>query len=62
MNKFKKLILALLKLVIQLKKTGSKTNLNEIKNKINDHDHAKYITTQEFNTLAADNIMQDQLK
>ena len=60
MNKFKKLIiLVLLKLVIQLKKTGSKTNLNEIKNKINDHDHAKYITTQEFNTLAADNIMQD---
>ena len=25
-----------------------------IENKINDHDHAKYITTEEFNKLTAD--------
>ena len=55
MNYFKKLIISLLLiLVIQFKKTEYNTKINEIENKINDHDHAKYITTQEFNKLTAD--------
>ena len=29
------------------------TKISEIKNKVNDHTHDKYITTPEFNTLAA---------
>ena len=36
-------------LVIQLKETDYKTKINEIEKKITDHDHDKYIATQEFN-------------
>ena len=36
-----------------VKKTDSNTNISEIENKVNDHNHDKYITTPEFNTLAA---------
>ena len=41
-------------LVIQLKKTDYNTKVTEIENKLNNHNHDKYITTPEFNTLAAD--------
>ena len=37
-----------------VKKTNYNTKITEIKNKLNNHDHDKYITTPEFNTLAAD--------
>ena len=40
-------------LVVLLKKTDN-TKVTEIKNKLNNHNHDKYITTPEFNTLAAD--------
>ena len=39
-----------------VKKTDYNTKINKIENEINDHDHAKYITTQEFNKLTADNF------
>ena len=41
-------------LVIQLKKTEHNTTVTEIENKLTDHNHDKYITTSEINTLAAD--------
>ena len=41
-------------LLIQLKKTDYDTKVTEIENKLNDHNHDKCITTQEFNALAAD--------
>ena len=37
-----------------VKKTDYDTKVTEIENKLNNHDHDKYITTPEFNTLAAD--------
>ena len=37
-----------------LKKTNYKTKITETENKLNNHNHDKYITTPEFNTLAAD--------
>ena len=37
-----------------IKKTDHDTKITEIENKLNNHNHDKYITTQEFNTLAAD--------
>ena len=37
-----------------VKKTDYNTKIGEIENKVNDHNHEKYITTSEFNTLAAD--------
>ena len=37
-----------------VKKTDYNTRICEIENKVNDHNHDKYITTPEFNTLAAD--------
>ena len=37
-----------------VKKTDHNTKISEIENKVNDHSHYKYITTPEFNTLAAD--------
>ena len=37
-----------------VKKTDYNTKSSEIENKVNDHNHDKYITTPEFNTLAAD--------
>ena len=36
------------------KKTDYDTKATEIENKLNNHNHDKYITTPEFNTLAAD--------
>ena len=41
-------------LVIWLKKTDYETKVTEIENKLNNHNHDKYITTSEFKTLAAD--------
>ena len=35
-------------------KINYNTKVTEIENKLNNHNHDKYITTQEFNTLAAD--------
>ena len=40
-------------LVIQLKKTDYNTKITEIENKLNNHNHNKYISTLEFNKLAA---------
>ena len=37
-----------------VKKEDYNTKISEIENKVNDHNHDKYITTPEFNTLAAD--------
>ena len=55
MSQLKKLIiLVILILVIQLKKTDYKAKISEIENQKNDHDYAKYITTQVFNKLTAD--------
>ena len=36
-----------------VKKTNFDTKISEFKNKLTDHNHDKYITTSEFNTLAA---------
>ena len=36
-----------------MKKTDYDTKVAEIEEKLTDHDHDKYITTPEFNTLAA---------
>ena len=37
-----------------VKKTNYDTKITEIEKKLTDHNHDKYITTPEFNTLAAD--------
>ena len=37
-----------------VKKTDYNTKVTEIENKLNNHNHDKYITTPELNTLAAD--------
>ena len=37
-------------LVIQLKETDYNTKITEIENKLNNHNHDKYIDTPEFNT------------
>ena len=50
------MLLRLLILVIQLKKTVCNTKISEIEKKILDHDHDKYITTQEFNILTAEHF------
>ena len=39
-------------LVIYLKKTGYNTKISVIENKLNNHNHDKYIDTSKFNTLA----------
>ena len=39
---------------ILVKKPGYKAKITEIENKLNNHDHGKYITTPKFKTLAAD--------
>ena len=39
-----------------VKKTDYSKKINEIENKITDHDHGKHITTQEFNKLTANNF------
>ena len=36
-----------------VKKIEYNTKITEIENKLNNHNHDKYITTPEFNTLAA---------
>ena len=37
-----------------VKKTAHNTKINEIKNKVTtEHDHDKYVTTQEFNKLTS---------
>ena len=57
MNWLKKLIiLILLVLVTQLKKSDYNTKVNEIQKKITDHDHDKYITTQKLNNFTTDNF------
>ena len=40
--------------MIWLKKTDYNTKINEINNKLNNHNHDKYIDTSGFNELAAD--------
>ena len=42
-----------------VKKTGYYTKPGKIENKILHHDHDKYINTQEFNKLTADNFLRD---
>ena len=37
-----------------VKETDYNTKVTEIENKLNNHNHDKYITTPEFNKLAAD--------
>ena len=37
-----------------MKKTNYDTKISELEKKLTDHNHDKYITTPEFNTLAAD--------
>ena len=37
-----------------VKKTDYNTKITEIENKLNNHNHDKYIDTQEFNKLTAD--------
>ena len=39
-----------------VKKIDYDTKVNEIEKKITDHNHDKYITTQEFNKLTAENF------
>ena len=51
----KLIILVVLILVIQLKKTDYKVKINEIENKITS-DHHNCITTQEFNKLISENF------
>ena len=41
-------------LVVLLKKTKYNTKITEIENKLTDHNHNKYITTSELNTLTVD--------
>ena len=41
------------------KKTNYNTKITEIKKKFTDHNHDKFITTPEFNTLAVDFSTQD---
>ena len=36
-----------------VKKTGYNTHITDIENKLNNHNHDKYVATSEFNTLAA---------
>ena len=44
-------------LVIKSKRTDYNTQINLIEKKITtDHDHDKYITTQEFNTLTTEHF------
>ena len=40
--------------VLLKKKTNYNAKITEIEKKLTDHNHDKYITTPEFNTLAAD--------
>ena len=40
-----------------VKKSDYNTKINEIEKKITDHDHDKYITTQEINELTSENFV-----
>ena len=42
-----------------VKKTNYHTKITEIEKKLTEYNHDKYIATPEFNTLAADVLMQD---
>ena len=42
-----------------VQKTDYDTKIDEIEKRITDHDHAKYITTQEFNKLTSEDFVQD---
>ena len=55
------MLFGLVILVIQLKNPAYySTKIREIKKEITDHGHGnKYITTQEFNKLTAENLLQD---
>ena len=37
-----------------VKKTGYNTKITDIENKLNNHNHDKYVVTSEFSSLAAD--------
>ena len=41
-------------MLLALLKTDYNTEITEIENKLNNHNHDKYIITPEFNTLDAD--------
>ena len=43
-----------------VKKTNYETKISDIEKKITDHDHDKYITTSEFNTMVA-NVFNSRL-
>ena len=45
-----------------VKKTDYNTKISEIENKANNHNYDKYITTPEFNTMAASALMQNYHK
>ena len=45
-----------------VKKTDYNTKISEIENKVNNHNYDKYITTPEFNTMAASVLMQNYHK
>ena len=49
-------LLRLLILVIQSKKTGYNTKINETEKKVTDNGHDKYFTNQEFNKLTSENF------
>ena len=40
--------------MVQLKKTDYNTTITDIENKLNNHNHDKYVAISEFNTIAAD--------
>ena len=42
-----------------VKKTDCNTKMTDIENKLNNHNHDKYIYTSELNTLAADVLMRN---
>ena len=50
------MLFRLMILVTQLKKTDYNTKINETGKKLTDHDHKKYITTQEFFKLTSENF------
>ena len=50
----KAMLFRLLILVIQLKKADYNRKIAKIEKKILDHNHGKYVTTQEFNNLTVD--------
>ena len=42
-----------------VKKTDYNTEISETENKVNDHNHDKFISNPEFNTMAGSTLMQD---